>query len=443
MRFRNKFAASTVPPRLFALLFAILMLVASPVTVMAQGPGSFWIPPTDLEDRATAPEDSASAATHTGLSLIVDTDPGVDDALALIWLFSQTETPIRLRGIVTVAGNTTVENATKNTLTVLDKLNRRHVNVVMGADKPLSEKLSSTGKLIHGKDGLWGLQEPQNLWRINRDARKFYCDTAKRHPGTTIVALGPLTNIAEAIRRCERDMQSISRIVVLGGAKFGGNTTPVAEFNIWQDPKAAQIVFASGIDIDQVPLDAFTQLTFSDIDLGALAGSALPAVQYLFPAVALYAGVQLQAAPAASIPDLAAMIYALQGLGTATSGLVKVVDDPDLVRGQTVIGLNFSEKATMIASDREMSRIADDAFAISEDPVFPDFDYIFLKLAEILAREPDNAQVVMDIFEDTMRTEALATLTAAVAATATNVEADPAEDAQVGDTIFLPSVEAD
>jgi purine nucleosidase len=421
-------------------LLGIVLFFISPMTALAQSPTTFWVPPTHLDDQATAPQDSASAsvASVEPLSLIVDTDTGVDDAMALVWLLSQTQQPTDIRGIVSVAGNTTVENATKNVLTVLNKLGRTDIPVYMGAKKPLSTKLSSTGKLIHGKDGLWGLQLPNDLSSVSKDARKFYCDTAVQHPGSTIIALGPLTNIAEAIRKCGSAMQSYSRIVVLGGSKFGGNTTPVAEFNIWQDSDAAQIVLNSGLNIDLVILDAFTQLTFSFNDLGVISQSPNPAMKYLFPALALFAGVQTgQTGQDASIPDLAAMIYALQGLGTPVSALVKVVDKPDLVRGQTIIGLTPNERATMIASDKEISEIADTAYAISQDPVLPDFFYVFSKLAEILARVPDNANVVTDIYEADMRALFLDTLATYTA----NIQSvGPADVPAFQDNLFLPAI---
>ena len=233
--------------RAWLLLITAAVLALSPVVALAQAvPPTIWIPPyVPSQVPAGAPEAVATVASPQAAShLIIDTDPGVDDAVALAWLFNNVP-PQNILGIVTVAGNTTVENATKNVYTLLG-LAGVNVPVVQGAKKPWSEKLSSNGKLIHGPDGLWGMPEPTLPIKPLKNARDFYCSNARQNPGATILALGPLTNIAEAIRHCRRDMANYERIVVLGGVKLGGQTTPVAEFNIWQDPKSAQAVFDFG-----------------------------------------------------------------------------------------------------------------------------------------------------------------------------------------------------
>src|SRR5690606_4009629 len=150
------------------------------------------------------------------------------------------------------------------------------------------------------------------------DAVNFYCSNATENPSATILAIGPLTNIAEAIRHCRGAMDSYERIVILGGAKRGGNTPPLAELNFWQDPEAAQIVFQSGMNIDLVPLDAFNQVTFDGIQIAGLldmsvfppaytipsvfAASENPVFQSLAIPVTFYAFTQFSAQPPNSIP---------------------------------------------------------------------------------------------------------------------------------------------
>jgi len=423
--------------RLFILLVAFSLVFIAPLVAKAQGPSSFWIAPYEPESVVSASTSSAEAATvpNQKLELVVDTDPGVDDATALAWLLGQPQ--VEIFGIVTVAGNTTVENATKNVLTILKQLGNPNVKVVMGANKPLQEKLSFTGLLIHGKDGLWGLQDPTvaaTAAAVPKDHRSFYCSTARQHPGTAILALGPLTNIAQAIRSCPDAMQLYTKVYILGGAKFGGNHKPNSEFNFWQDPDAAQIVLKSGLKIDMVPLDGFTQLGFDQSDLGQIAfsPSSVPIMKFLGQALLIYGGVQIGAgAPKANIPDLVAAMYTVEGLGTPTSALVQVVDKPDIVRGESIIGLAATEKVTMIATDKELDQIAQDSFPPNSN--FPDANFIAAKIGQILSRQPDNANVVMDINEAQMHDEFMTFAIPPVAAS----------DVQSGSNsehLYLPSV---
>jgi purine nucleosidase len=335
------------------------------------------------------------------IKLLVDTDPGVDDAVALTWLLTQHEQPLQMLGIVTVAGNTSVYSATNNALLILHKVGRPDVPVVMGAAAPLVQPLSKTTFLVHGPDGLWflGLQNPQDISRVPRDASTFYCTTVAANPGLHVLALGPLTNIAQAVQQCPDTMKFIGQLTILGGAKFGGNKTPVAEFNFWQDPEAADIVLRSGLPIALVPLDAFTQATVEQKDLDKLFAKGTPTVQFLAPAIQMYADVQIANTGRAGIPDAVAAVVALNaGVGTRMPALVKMVLEPNRTpglepsgaRGQSIMGLNPGEQATMIASDAELSALAERAFTD------PNFNFQ-AELGAILMREPANAQVVVSV----------------------------------------------
>jgi inosine-uridine nucleoside N-ribohydrolase len=349
---------------------------------------------------APAQAQEAVPSSSTPINVIIDADAGVDDSTAIAYLLSQDRQPVNLLGITAVAGNTTVENSASNILTLLETANVS-APVIVGAAQPLSRTLSHSGKLIHGPDGLWfvGYAHPHDLSTLSHDAPAFYHQMAQQHPGATLIALGPLTNIAEAIRQNPQAMSKFAKIVVLGGAKQGGNQTPVSEYNIWQDPEAADVVFRSGIPIALMPLDTFTTLTIETSDLDELRAEGNPLAQLIVEPLASYAQVQtgLGGATSASIPDLAAMMYSLEPtLGTPVSSLVEVIPAPRLVRGQTIIATNFGEKLTMLAEDDELSIIADRVF--SE----PGFD-LFGALGAIMARKPDNAQVVLDINEKRMK----------------------------------------
>lgn len=450
INFRQMFNRSSL--RAFILIATIITFFITPLAAQAQGPNSFAIPPYVPQESPALPDEEIveTARVRDSLPLIIDTDPGVDDAYAIAWLLSVLDDDDIL-GIVTVAGNTTVDNATANVYTVLswleDSGRDADVEVITGARKPLVKQLSSTGLLIHGKDGLWGQQMAQVAHRPRNDARDFYCDNADQEPAPTILALGPLTNLAAAIRHCPNDMQNYARIVVLGGAKFGGNTTPVAEFNFWQDPEAAQIVLDAGLNLHVVPLDAFTQLGFTPAEFGIITGSQVPVFKNLAPSLSFYAGAQVQAGAPFSIPDLVAAIYTLYGrvpTGQPQSSLVEVISRPDAVRGLSIIGLAFTEKLTMIADDDELSEIAEQAFVLTQDsefPDLPDFNYVFAQIGAILAREPDNAQVVMRIRANAMRRLFLEQ----VAPTPATLDVEGAEGAaaELPENIYLPSVTSD
>ncbi len=385
-------------------MLLLLALLASSSGVSAQTPD---VPPTGnnpilflpllttdgANTTAEAEVDASKAKPPAVVKLLIDTDPGVDDAVALTWLFSQSRQPLQVLGIVSVAGNSSIANTTNNAITILEKLGRQDVPVVMGAAAPLAQPLSKTSYFIHGPDGLWflGLQNPHDLSNIPGNAPAFYCTTAAANPGLRLLALGPLTNIAQAVQQCPDTMRTVEQLVILGGAKFGGNKTPVAEFNFWQDPEAADIVLNAGLPITLVLLDAFTQPTLDQKDLNKVLEKGNPTIQFLAPALQQYVNVQLTNSGRAGIPDAVAAVLAFDTReGTRQPALVKMVVEPSLARGQSVIGLTAGERVAMIASDSELSALADRAFAVPPDPNFN----IQWELGGILMRSPENAQAV-------------------------------------------------
>ena len=336
---------------------------------------------------------SLAAPTSKPLDLVINTDAGVDDAAAIVWLLSQQVYPVDILGIGTVAGDTTVENATNNVLTILDTLGQQDIPVAIGAAAPLSEPLSRAGSLIHGPDGLWGAQRSHNLSGLSRDVPSFYRELAQAHPGATLLSLGPLTNLAETWEQYPDALRSFKQIIALGGAKNGGNITPVAEFNIWQDPEAALELLSAGLPITLVPLNAFQAFTLSPNTVQELQSQDSGAAKLIAGPLQTYISVQtgLAGITDVSIPDVAAALYAVDSsLGTDQSALVKVVTQPSLARGQTIIGSTLNERISIIASNEELSRLATQA---SSDPTFN----LQRALGAILAREPDNARLVTDI----------------------------------------------
>ena len=189
--------------------------------------------------------------------IIIDTDPGQDDAVAILLALASPE-DIDVVGITCVAGNVPLELTSKNARIVCELAGKTDVPVYAGCDRPLGRDLV-TAEHVHGKTGLDGpdLPDPQ-MPLAEGHAVDFIIDTIMAEaPGTvTLCPLGPLTNIATALQREPKLAERIQQIVLMGGGYFeGGNIPPAAEFNIYVDPQAADIVFRSGVPLVVMPLD--------------------------------------------------------------------------------------------------------------------------------------------------------------------------------------------
>jgi purine nucleosidase len=188
--------------------------------------------------------------------IIIDTDPGQDDAVAILLALASPE--IEVLGITAVAGNVPLALTSRNARMICELAGRRDVPVLAGADRPL-ERALVTAEYVHGKTGIDGPDLPQPTMALkDQHAVDFIIDTVMaREPGTvTLCALGPLTNLALALTREPRLAARLKQIVLMGGGYFeGGNVTPVAEFNVYVDPQAADQVFHAGVPIVMLPLD--------------------------------------------------------------------------------------------------------------------------------------------------------------------------------------------
>ena len=189
--------------------------------------------------------------------IIIDTDPGQDDAVAIL-LALGSPAEIEVLGIVAVAGNVGLKQNAKNALKVVELSGKTDTPVYAGCEGPLRRRLV-TAEAVHGKTGLDGpdLPEPKIKLR-DQHGVDFIIETLRREPeGTvTLCCLGPLTNIGMALAKAPDIKERVQEIILMGGGLFeGGNITPAAEFNIYVDPDAADVVFHSGIPITVVPLD--------------------------------------------------------------------------------------------------------------------------------------------------------------------------------------------
>ncbi len=189
--------------------------------------------------------------------IIIDTDPGQDDAVAILLALASPE-EIEVLGITAVAGNVPLALTQRNARIICELAGRTDMPVYAGCDAPLDRPLV-TAEHVHGKTGLDGPDLPDPTMTLTKGhGVDFIIETLREHPAdsVTLCPLGPLTNIAAAFQKAPDIVAKVQEIVLMGGAYFAvGNITPTAEFNIYVDPQAADIVFKSGVPIVVVPLD--------------------------------------------------------------------------------------------------------------------------------------------------------------------------------------------
>jgi len=205
------------------------------------------------------------------IPVLIDCDPGQDDALALLLALASPE--LEVVGVTAVAGNQTLDKTTANALRVLELADRTDIPVAAGADGPLAGELVVAAD-AHGETGLDGVDlPPPSTEPVPEHAKDFLAATigASESP-VTLVALGPLTNVALLLEAHPEATAGIDRIVFMGGGIHEGNQTPSAEFNIWIDPEAAARVFESGLDVTMVGLDVTNRAVLSNADAASLRG---------------------------------------------------------------------------------------------------------------------------------------------------------------------------
>jgi len=191
--------------------------------------------------------------------IIIDTDPGVDDALTFLLALASPE--IKLEALTTTQGNVTLEKATRNALSILELAQASHIPVAAGSVLPLVEPLRASA-YVHGESGIGNSKLPEPKTNpVQAHAVDYLIKRVLAEPNEiSIFPIGPLTNIAMAIRKEPKFAKAVEELVIMGGAiQEGGNMTPLAEFNIFVDPHAAHIVFHAGIPITLIPLDVTHQ----------------------------------------------------------------------------------------------------------------------------------------------------------------------------------------
>ncbi len=275
------------------------------------------------------------------IPVILDCDPGHDDAIALLLALASPE--VRLLGVTTVAGNHTLARTTANAIRVLDHLGRDDISVAAGADRPLV-RAPHTAREVHGETGLDGPQLPPPAREPAAEHAIDWIARALRAApeSVTLVPTGPLTNVALLLARHPDVAPRIERVVWMGGAIGLGNVTPAAEFNAWADPEAAHRVLASGLDVTMVGLDVTHRALLRTAHAGRLAaaGAAGRLVAELYDFYSRFHR-ERYGWEGAPVHDALALAHVLDGTLLTTRACGVAVDTgPEPSRGRTYVDLH-------------------------------------------------------------------------------------------------------
>ena len=273
--------------------------------------------------------------------IIIDTDPGHDDALAI--MLAVKSEMFEIEAITTVAGNSTIENTTRNARYILKLLEKENIPVFSGASKPLEKELIQA--LVHGTSGLEGLDPKIKANLTNNAVEKIIEIISKNPEEITIVALGPLTNIAKAIKQNPEVMKLVKEIIIMGGAiRVPGNKNRVAEFNIFVDPEAADIVFKFPIKKTLVPLDACNNVQLQLTDFEKIKGSLKqPVLAMMKPFIKnIFAD---EGVNAALVYDALTVYYLMNPEACKIKEYnIKIETKGELTRGMTVVDLRNKQE---------------------------------------------------------------------------------------------------
>ncbi|HEY5222062.1 MAG TPA: nucleoside hydrolase [Microbacteriaceae bacterium] len=278
--------------------------------------------------------------------LYFDCDTGIDDALALAYLLASPE--VDVVGIGSVSGNVSAAAAARNTLDLLALAGRSDAPVAVGAHDPVGGLFDGGSPQVHGANGLGGVRLPRSPQEpIAHDAAQLLIDLSKAHSGQLdVLAVGPLTNLAIALKRDVALAGRVRTVVVMGGAALvAGNATAVAEANIWHDPEAAHLVFEADWDIVLVPLDATMGHVLREEHRAVLAASAAPFLQSVAASLDAYFDyyVSVFGERCAAMHDPLAAAIAVGAVTPVRAPAIRVVVDDSAGpgRGQTICDLRM------------------------------------------------------------------------------------------------------
>jgi purine nucleosidase len=272
--------------------------------------------------------------------IIIDCDPGIDDAMAII--LAMQYSGFDIVGITTVFGNAYLDQATTNALTVVE-LSGRQIPVYKGAAKPLRTKLEPPPAFVHGKDGLGNTNQPAPKGGpLAQPAARFIAETAKANPGQiTILAVGRLTNLAEAMKLDPNLTRNVKEVVLMGGAvNVPGNVSPVAEANISGDPDAADLVLTAPWKVTMIALNTTTKVKLNDDILLRIKNNNSRYGSFVFAITRFYLDFHKNVNHVAGgffVHDPSAVMYLIDpSIFTVRQGPVRVVRD-GIAMGQTIM----------------------------------------------------------------------------------------------------------
>ncbi|CAI0540852.1 unnamed protein product [Linum tenue] len=277
----------------------------------------------------------------TPKKIIIDTDPGIDDAMAIFLALRSPE--VEVIGLTTIYGNVYTTLATMNALHLLEVAGRTDIPVAEGSHVTITKGTKlRIADFVHGSDGLGNQNFPPPSGKaIKQSAAEFLVEQASLHPGeVTVVALGPLTNLALAIELDPAFAKNVGQIVLLGGAFcVNGNVNPASEANVFGDPEAADIVFTSGADVVAVGINVTHQVVLTDADREKLANSNGKFAQYLCKIMGIYYSYHHDAYSTRGVylHDPTTVLAAVNpSLMTYTEGVVRV-QTVGITRGLTIL----------------------------------------------------------------------------------------------------------
>ena len=299
------------------------------------------------------------------MKVIIDTDPGHDDALAI--MFAALSGGLDVLALTTVAGNSGITNVTRNARYVLRLIGREDIPIYSGAARPLRRELVKAN--VHGESGLAGI-DPTNPARLTGDAPERIRGLVRANPNeVTLITLGPLTNVARAIRRDPRTMRLVKRIVSMGGAiAVPGNKNRVAEFNCFVDPEAADIAVRFPVEQTLVPLDPCNRVKLALDDFRAVADPRLHAALLSMIRPYISNTAEYEGVPAALMYDPLTIFYALRPEACSAERMHIIVEtDGAATRGMTVVDRrkipDGAEPNVRVVSRIPVGRFREDFFA--------------------------------------------------------------------------------
>ena len=279
--------------------------------------------------------------------VIIDTDPGIDDTAALLFAFGSPE--LQIEALTTIFGNVSLEQCTRNALTILQAAGLAEIPVYQGVSRTFGLGDPPYAPHIHGADGLGGADMPApDIGPQSRNAVFEIIERVQASPGEiTFIALGRLTNLALAINIAPQIAESLNEVIVMGGAvTVPGNASPVATANLWGDPQAADVVYRSGARIVQIGLDVCREVEFSPEQLQRVWRNDTPANRLLKNAVSFIQAAynsrgRLRNPDGAQFNDVPAMAYAIDPtLFDTSEAFTRVEHRSALTAGQTVADLD-------------------------------------------------------------------------------------------------------